>query len=490
MTIADLYPELSRPGSQAKRVEAEKIPIYPIFDGKGRQVTDACLQLEVSKIGVRNKDEWSNASDSDSIDTNSFNNSTLLTMSTISNYTESTDSSFNKKLGNGIPNKQKCEEIKLTRYRGAADPQSIASRIASAVAHDQYPVSNSRTFAGIGKSQQGTRMALNGYVCSFQKTTNILTKSKTSAPEPTKACSGFKFPPPPKRAAPQNKLNNLSAYSCKVLQLKSQYVFRAGMNEEISSKGLKWMGTHAHKNASVGDYFKLGDLTDKSTKGLGDMSYDMETVYARLEKERELREELDEAFSLAIKQAIMKKSTSAKKSQKKGGLLGVFAIPKSKNMAEAPLLKTKSHEDRLFSFLKDKFSQVHVFKKTGSGRFYLMSNGDFVSLQRVIVDEQEELLRAGICAAIEEVGLAAVLALPYHSLTSVERRVFGGIVAMARVYGMNALQTIIDSDQQRIAQIYRNEVKRYGIMHILEGTQPSKTSDRAKLAILGETETK
>lgn len=50
----------------------------------------------MSKIGVRNKDEWSNASDSDSIDTNSFNNSTLLTMSTISNYTESTDSSFNK----------------------------------------------------------------------------------------------------------------------------------------------------------------------------------------------------------------------------------------------------------------------------------------------------------------------------------------------------------------------------------------------------------
>lgn len=500
MSISQLYSELPKCTSKALTRQMPNIPLYPVFDAKGRSTTEYHSQLEATQLSQNRSEFMTSSYDA----TTASMTETTLTNESGESFSEGLweKKPYRMIAGNTRIGKDGIELSELVRSRGA-DPSTVAAHISLQMASEEYPYTRGNNEA-----------PLDGYMRTFQRGNGSYADAQlnrqpvvsTSHPMqmPTLSSKSQAFPPPPKRKT-MTQIDTASSSSREILKIKAQYVFMARMGEELNKKECKWQGNYAYKSVTIAEFYQFYQTTPNNSpasstsnvaggafasKSLGDMAYDIETVYTRMENDKLLSETLDKEFSDAINRATSQEAAPTSqllaKNKKTNSKFFKFGSKSKKPVATCPAQST-FEQNRLLYFYKDKFSRIHIFNKSGSGRFYLLSNGDFVALNKVVINKQEESIRAGICAAIEEVGLDLVLKIAYDSLNPTERRVFGGLVAMARVYGEHALNTAAGDDEQRIAQIYRNEVKRYGIIHVLQGTQPCKTSTQAKLAILGDT---
>lgn len=120
-------------------------------------------------------------------------------------------------------------------------------------------------------------------------------------------------------------------------------------------------------------------------------------------------------------------------------------------------------------------SQI-FFKKQelrSSPNHYLQPSGKTQNLCNLIVDKDEEIIRKGICLAIEELGeneWMKIFLLPCHEISLRERKVLGGIMAMSQFYGLDkGLSIELNNYDTKVAQLLRDMVQLYGMEHVLEG---------------------
>lgn len=120
----------------------------------------------------------------------------------------------------------------------------------------------------------------------------------------------------------------------------------------------------------------------------------------------------------------------------------------------------------------------------------LLPNGDFVLAAGAVVRAEEERLFRALARLVSSgsADIEDLLSVPAYTCVPVEARVLGGIVAMCRVYGRDALRVYAAAGDEgfrsRVAQLYRDYVAEHGAETFVGGAVAPRMTPIEKLAVL------